>query len=164
MQFNLSRAHWWSGLFEGLIRSIEKCFEIYACNIRVTYQKFTTIVIEIEVVLNSQLFTFVSLDDLQQCLIPAHLYCVYRILTPANFSGAEIEIIKQISLKQQWHILQTNKHFWKKWRKQYLLDIREISSKHLKSRGVDVEKEDVGHIYEENQKKNKCYRASNKDI
>ena len=152
MQFNLPLAPWWSGLFEGLIRSIERCFQICACNIRVTHEKFTTIVIEIEVVLKSQLFTFVSLDDLQQCLTPAH------------FSGSEIEITKQISLKQQWHILQTNKHFWKKWRNQYLLDIREISSKHLKSRGVDVEKEDVGHIYEENQKKNECYRANNKGI
>lgn len=39
--------------------------------------------------------------------------------------------------------------------KEYLLDLKETLSNHLKTKVIDVQKENVVHIGEENQKRNK---------
>ena len=97
MEFNLPGAPGWGALSDKLIQLTERCLQKRARNIWVTYKEFTTIVLEIEGILNSQPFTFVSSCILQECLTAAHLCCGYNILTPAdkyNFSGSEIEITR----------------------------------------------------------------------
>ena len=46
---------------------------------------------------------------------------------------------------------------WKEWRRECLLDLREMSSKYLKIRMVDAEKGVMVHMYEQNQKRNKWH-------
>ena len=48
-------------------------------------------------------------------------------------------------------------HFWKKFGKEYLLDLRERLSKHLRSRIIYVKKWNLLLIYEEIQKGNKWH-------
>ena len=120
MEFNLPGAPGWGALSDKLIQLTERCLQKRARNIWVTYEEFTTIVLEIGGILNSQPFTFVSSCILQECLTAAHLCCGYNILTPAdkyNFSGSEIEITRQIALKQQRRSLKTINYFCRKWRK-----------------------------------------------
>ena len=160
MEFNLSGAPGWGVLFQRLTQLTERFLQKCARNVWVTYKEFTTILIEIERILNSHPFIFVSSDDLQQCLTPVHLDFGYQILAPADkdsFRGSEIEIIRQVGLKQQRGIVKMINTFEKKWRKQCLLDLTDRLSKHLKSRGIDDEKGDLVHKNEENQKRDKWY-------
>lgn len=114
MEFNLYVAPGWGVLFQRLIRLTERFLQKCARNVWVTYKEFTTIVIEIERILNSHQFIFVSSDDLQQCLTPVHLHFGYQILAPADkdsFRGSEIEIIRQVALKQQRGIVKMINYF-----------------------------------------------------
>ena len=101
MECNLSGAPGCGALFERLIQLTERCLQKRARNIWVRYKEFTTIVIEIEGILNSHPFTFVSSCVLQECLTPVHLHYGFKILTPEdkdNFSDSEIEITRQFLL------------------------------------------------------------------
>lgn len=101
MELNLPGAPEWGALSDKLIQLTERCLQKRARNIWVRYKEFTTIVIEIERILNSHPFTFVSSCVLQECLTPVHLYYGFKILTPEdkdNFSGSEIEITRQFLL------------------------------------------------------------------
>ena len=53
MEFNLPGAPGWGALSDKLIQLTERCLQKRARNIWVTYEEFTTIVLEIEGILNS---------------------------------------------------------------------------------------------------------------
>lgn len=89
---------------------------------------------------------------------PVDSYCRYRILTPSDkdgFSNSKIEITGQVALKQQQRIMQAINHFWEKMEGKIFTGFKGKLSKHLQTRVIDVEKRDIVHIYEDNQKRNR---------
>ncbi|GFY62916.1 integrase catalytic domain-containing protein [Trichonephila inaurata madagascariensis] len=98
----IERSPWWGGFYERLVRSVkESLFKILGKAL-LSFEKMTTILTEIEAVLN---------------LIPlSYVYeprkCFYKII---SFKKK----YQQLLLKQLWHR-------WKK--KQYLLDLRTAHS------------------------------------
>lgn len=89
---------------------------------------------------------------------PVDSYWRYRILTPSDkdgFSNSKIEITGQVALKQQQRIMQAINHFWEKMEGKKFTRFKGMLSKHLQTRVIDVEKRDIVHIYEDNQKRNR---------
>ena len=81
-RFNIAKVHWWVGLFERLIHSTKRCMRKSVRNRTITNEEFSTVLVEIEGVLNRRPLTFVYEDDIEEPLTPIHLYCGYKILNP----------------------------------------------------------------------------------
>ena len=77
--FNLARASWWGGVFECMIRMIKRCLNIIG-RASLTLDEFTTLLTEVGVI-NSQPISYVSFDDTEEPLTPAHLLCGRRLLS-----------------------------------------------------------------------------------
>ena len=79
--FNLEKAPWWMGIFECMIKSAKRCLKKSVRRASLTYNELSTLVTEIEAVLNSRPLTYVSTDDLEEPLTPSHLLLGYRVLS-----------------------------------------------------------------------------------
>ena len=79
--FNLEKAPGWGGIFERMIKSAERCLKKSVGRASMTYDELSTLVTEIEAVLNSRPLTYVSTVDLEEPLTPSHLLLGYRILS-----------------------------------------------------------------------------------
>ena len=64
--FNLEKAPWWGGLFERLIKSTKRCLRKTIGQARITYDELLTSVTEVEMVLNSTPYSYVSTEDLEE--------------------------------------------------------------------------------------------------
>jgi hypothetical protein len=130
--FNLEKAPWWGGVFERLIKSTKRCLRKMVGQAKFSYVELVTAVIEVEAILNSRPLSYVSADDLEEPLTPSHLLVGRRLLSlPDNLSYQEdiddedSEIDPAKLTKRIRHLNNVINHFWKRWRHEYLLELRE---------------------------------------
>ena len=71
--FNLPRASWWGGVFERLVKSVKCCLRKTIGQAKLSYDELSTAMIEVETVINSSPFSYVSSDDTEEPLMPSHL-------------------------------------------------------------------------------------------
>jgi len=79
--FNLEKAPWWEGLFERLIKSTKRCLRKTIGQARIMYDELLTVVMEVEMILNSRPLSYVSTEDLEEPLTPSHILIGRRILS-----------------------------------------------------------------------------------
>lgn len=155
-RFNLEKAPWWGGIFERMIKSTKRCLKKSIGRAYLTYDELSTLVTEIEAVLNSRPLTYVSTDDLEEPLTPSHLLLGYRVLSlpdpPLSDDPDYVESANDLSRRMK-HLLKTSEKFWKRWKKEYLLELREFHRTHRTSKGVkDVVREgQIVTVYDEGQ-------------
>ena len=70
--FNVQRGGWWGGFFEIIVKLVKRCLKKIVWNTRLTIEELETILIEIDVVLNSRPLTY-SYDELSEPLTPSML-------------------------------------------------------------------------------------------
>ena len=159
-RFNLTKAPWWGRLFERFICSIKGCLRKCVRNCTLTYKAFYTVLVEIEEVLNSRPLTCLDEDDIEEPLIPIHLYCGHIILNPIEGGGYESDLDFnnncEQALSRKCQLEQVLQSFWKRWRKDYLLKLR---STHVgnKTKESNIKVNDIVTILDENQKRNKWW-------
>ena len=94
-------------------------------NARLTFEEIQTIFMEIERIINNRPITYVYPGDIESCITPNHLIFAHRL---------EYESSSTIPLNQTTYIdVQslskkidtTLKHFWGRWAKEYLSELRE---------------------------------------
>ena len=130
-KFNLERAAWWGGVFERLIGSMKRCLRKLIGRATLTYDELLTAVTEVEMVINSRPISYVSSDDLEEPLTPSHLLAGRRILgLPDNLYydhllDPDFELNQPIINKRMRYLSRILDHFWKRWRSEYLLSLRE---------------------------------------
>ena len=71
----LSKAPWYGGVYETLIKSVEHCLKKTLKNAKVTSTELYTLAIEIKWTLNNRPLTYLSADEFDKALIPNHLIC-----------------------------------------------------------------------------------------
>ena len=144
------------GIFERMIKSAKRCLKKSIGRASLTYDELSTLVIEIEAVLNSRLLTYVSMDDLEE---PSHLLLGYRVLSlpdpPLSDDPDYGESANDLSRRMK-HLLKTSEKFWKRWKKEYLLELSEFHRTSRISKGVKGVKETVQEgqfvtVYDEGQ-------------
>ena len=149
--FNLEKAPWWGGFFERMVRCVKRCLKKTIHQSLLSYEELLTVLLEVEAVLNSRPLTYVSADDLDEPLTPSHLIYGKRILSCPEPEDVDLEHIGQNDLLRRFtHLKIVVDHFWARWSKEYLLELRNAHRMfHPKRRGVYVGVGDVVVIGED---------------
>ena len=153
-KFNVPRAPWWGGIFERLVRSVKRCLRKILGQAKLTYEELLTVLAEVELVLNSRPLTYVSAGDLEEPLTPSHLMYGRRILSLpdhlVNDEEDEFDAHEVVNSRLRY-LNRTLNAFWKRWRREYLLELRE-AHRHCKSSGTSqIITGDVVVVHDENQ-------------
>ena len=83
MAFQFGQGAVVGGLFERLIRSTKRCLKKSLKLQKLNYEEMTTVLAEIEAVLNSRPLTYLQPDS-TDILTPFHLYTGTRVLDPPD--------------------------------------------------------------------------------
>ena len=120
-----------------------------------SHNELLTVIVEIEKVINSRPFTYISVDDLDEPPTPSHLLVDRRLMSfpdhlltaSSNSEGEEEGPQLNDCLKHLNHSLNI---FWKSWRLEYLLELREAHNYHRGSGQPQMSKGDVIVVYSKN--------------
>lgn len=81
-QFIVERAPWWGGFYERMVGLLKRCLKKILGKALLTLIELTTIVTEVEAVLNSRPLTYVYSDiEDGPPLTPSHFLCGHRLIT-----------------------------------------------------------------------------------
>jgi len=128
-KFNVEKAPWWGGIFERLIKSMKSSLKKVLGNARLSMDELTTVVAEVERTLNSRPLTYVSSEDLDEPLTPSHLLCGRRLGGVAdNIIQADLEydLTPGDAHRRLQHLNSIMSHFWNRWRREYLTELRNV--------------------------------------
>ena len=150
--FNLPRCPWAGGIFERMVRSVKGCLRKVLGNARLTADELYTVLTEIECTLNSRPLTYQY--DIGEVLTPSHLILGQR-LSPFSFKMSptvdQLETNAQLS-KRFLFLKKKLTHFWNRWKKEYLVNLRECHRMKKSTPNV-VEKGEVVLIHEDGAKR-----------
>ncbi|GBM55041.1 hypothetical protein AVEN_228203-1 [Araneus ventricosus] len=127
-KFIVERGAWWGGFYERLVKSVKECLRKVLGRALLSFEELSTILTEVEAVLNSRPLTYVY-NDLREPLPlqPVQFLNFARSdsTLPINFkeiiaaSSSRPSLIKR---KNYQDLLV--KQLWSKWKKQYIMDLR----------------------------------------
>jgi hypothetical protein len=134
--FNLERAPWWGGIFERMVKSVKRCLRKTIGRGRLTLDELQTATTEVEMIVNSRPLSYLSTDSVQEPITPSHLLTGHRVMSlpdgPYNNElGEDISVKVADITKRMIHLNKVLEHFWRRWKKEYLLELRE-SHRHAK--------------------------------
>lgn len=131
--FNLEKAPWWGGVFERMIKSVKRCLRKTIGKAKLTYDELSTALTEVEMIINSRPLSYVSTEDVEEPLTPSHLLVGRRVLSLPDTTfyhkmgddNYNVELTHDSLSRRMDHLNKTLNHFWKRWRAEYLLQLRE---------------------------------------
>lgn len=139
-KFNLARAPWWGGFFERMIKCVKRCLKKILGTSKLSYDESLTVVVDIEAILNSRPLTYLDSDDVVEPLTPSHLICGKRVLSfPSVKPKRLIEDTKvphQTLNTRARYLASIVQTFWSRWRKDYLLALRESHNVTVKRKSI----------------------------
>lgn len=148
----MEKSLWWGDFYERMVQSVKRCLKKVLRNARLTYEELLTLLIRVEGVLNSRPLTYVYPDQ-DEPLTPSHLVLGKRILTvPAQGEFDVEDEGRNELLKRDKYLKNVLEHFWKRWKSEYLTQLREHHQPRKKD-GPEVKVGDVVLIQEDNVKR-----------
>ena len=143
-KFNLPRAPWWGGFFERMVRCTKGCLKKTLGSARLTYEELLTVLTEVECVLNSRPLTYVYGDDIEEPLTPSHLMIGRRLLSgnpnTAPAGGPCSSSVTEVARRAKY-LKSLLDHFWNRWQKEYLTELRQFHQYAVNNRGACPQKE-----------------------
>ena len=153
-RFNLERKPWWGGFFQRLIGSVKRCLRKVLGNACLTFDELSTVLIEVESTLNSRPLTYDYDNPGKEVLTPAHLMFGRRLTTLPK-APEEEEKEGELSCRRRYrYVNERLRHFWKRWQREYLTDLRESHDSNSTKTVRKPNKGDVVIVYEEGTKRN----------
>ncbi|XP_037502495.1 uncharacterized protein LOC119376894 [Rhipicephalus sanguineus] len=131
-KFIVERAAWWGGFWERLVRSVKVALRKVLGRSSLNFEELTTVLYEVEAVINSRPLTFTYEDAREpEPLSPAHFLVGRKLTTlpphhlPAEIPGGDAH------LSRRWKYRSAMAEgFWRRWRKEYLLELRSAHLSH----------------------------------
>ena len=130
--FNLEKAPWWGGFFERLVKSTKRCLKKIIGTTRLSYEELQTVLVEVDAILNSRPLTYVSSEDLEEPLTPSHLLTGRRLISLPDPQDSEDDPdyhashTPEVLTRRMKHLTVMLDHFWKRWKWEYLVELREM--------------------------------------
>eukprot|EP00795_Rhopilema_esculentum_P015986 gene15986-7318_t len=156
--FNLAKAPWCGGFYERLIRGFKSCLKKCIGQARLTYDELTTVVTEIEATFNPRPLTYLYENELEEALTPSHLLVGRRLLslleTPQedDDDGGYGEQ-EDVARRRQRYLNTVLDNYWRRWKREYLVDLREYHRLEIKKSHVpEISEGDIVSIEDENRK------------
>ncbi|XP_068749239.1 uncharacterized protein [Montipora capricornis] len=123
-RFNLERAPWWGGFYERLIGTAKRCLRKVFGNARLNSDEILTVLMELEATLNLRPLTYEYDEIGAEMLTPSHLIYGRRLLNLPELRN-DLEESETSLLRRFRYLARMRTHFWNRWRKEYLTDLRE---------------------------------------
>ena len=139
--FNVERAPWWEGVFERMVKSMKRCLRKVVGRASLSYEELLTVVIEVEMIINCRPISYISQDDTEEPLTPSHLITGRRLLSltdgieAENAEDPEFETSQCALSKRMKALDQLMEHFWRRWKTEYLLELRTYHGRKARQRG-----------------------------
>ena len=155
--FNLERAPWWGRVFERMVQTTKRCLRKTIGSARLNYDELLTTITEAEMIVNSRPLSYLSSDDLEEPLTPSHLLIGHRVLSQPDTllslnNDLGYELTHEDLSRRVKHQRKVLNDFWRRWRLEYLLDLREAHCHSQRSKGLSnlISVGDIVIIHEEN--------------
>lgn len=120
VDFNLEKAPRWGGR---MIQSAKRCLRKTIGNAKLTHDELLTSVVEVEMILNSHLLSYVSSEEFEEPLTPSHLLLGFRVLSLPHIASDgdtdadyDNEVTRDDLTKRMKHLSKTLDMFWKRWK------------------------------------------------
>ena len=149
----MERAPWWGGFFERLIGTTKCCLRKVLGNTKLDADQMLTVLMELEATLNSRPLTY-DYDELgAEMLTPSHLIYGRRLSSLPDVRNDDEESETGL-LRRFRYLARLRIHFWNRWQKEYLTDLRE-HHRGRKEIQNQVSVGDVVLVHEDNVKRSK---------
>ena len=144
-------------IIEHLIRSVKRCLIKRVMKIKLRYKELTTVTSEVEAVVNSRPLTYIYEDEVEEVLTESHLYCGRQLLDEQNNESSDEDITEintaENSAKRWRHMNKIIARFWRKWQKEYLINLRESHKMKISKKSLKINVGDAVSIFEEGLKR-----------
>ncbi|XP_017796728.1 PREDICTED: uncharacterized protein LOC108577997 [Habropoda laboriosa] len=128
------------GLWEAAVKSFKNHFKRVAGSALFTFEDMNSLIIEIEVVLNSRPLTPLFSDPNDFLVLPSAHFLIGASLT--SLPERDVRDINTNRLSSWQHIQQMKQHFWTRWHKEYLNEFNSCTKwtkgSHLIKEGIVV--------------------------
>ena len=141
------RAPWWGGLFERMMKSTKRCLR------KIIGRMSCCAITEVEMILNSRSLSYVSTEDIEEPLMPSHLITRRRTLNSLldcneDWSDDELDLSHETLGRRMKHLNRTLEHFWKQWRMEYLVQLRQCHRYNRIDSSVRLHKGDIVLVHD----------------
>ena len=153
-RFNLEKAPWWGGFYERMVKGVKRCLRKTLGNARLSYDELSTVVIEVQGTLNVRPLTYVYEEgDSEEPLTPSHLMHGRRLTSLPPYPSRRDEEEEEVSVKglnkRLKYLSCKLDHFWKRWKREYLSELREHHRRNLPKGSTVVQVGDMVTVAEE---------------
>ena len=130
-RFIPERSPWFGAFYERMIGTVKSCLRKTIGRAMLSYDELTTILIEIECIVNNRPISYVYDDNegVSYALTPSHLIYGRRITTLPSDAHYEVFNTTKALTKRAKHHMKLIDNFTKSWKRNYLLNLRERTMK-----------------------------------
>lgn len=140
-----------------MVKSTKRCLRKMVGRANFSFDELLTAVVEIEAVINSRPLSYISSSDYEEPLTPSHLVVSRRLLNLPDYLGhvcspgdEDFEVNASQLTKRVKHLASVLNHFWKRWRSEYLNELRESHRYSAKTPSrLSVSKGDVVVVHDD---------------
>ncbi|GBM28342.1 hypothetical protein AVEN_229526-1 [Araneus ventricosus] len=143
----------WGGFWERIVRSVKSCLKHILGKYSLTYEELYTVLVEIEAVINSRPITYLySNVNEPDPLSPSHFLTGSKLIVLPS-PNAVPKSSKSDLIKRWKNRLLLLDHFWKRFFKEYLLELISVMFSKIPKNSVQFKINDVVLITEDNVKR-----------
>ncbi|XP_065060201.1 uncharacterized protein LOC135687544 [Rhopilema esculentum] len=137
-----------------MVRSVKRCLRKVLGNAKVSHDELCTLLAEVECVLNNRPLTYLYDELGGEVLTPSHLVMGRRLnLLSSGIEYRNKNKENQSSLTKRFlHLTRLLNHFWNRWKKEYLVNLRE-SHKMVSNKQQVIRTGDIVLVQDDNLKR-----------